>query len=218
MFTFPVCNFGKSGVDPSLEFINTYTSISDLASYNFSVSFGNNPSPTRLIIACVTIRKTASITSATIGGVSATINLQATRSSNDYCHGIISAIVPTGTSGNIVINIADAGMSAAISVYAADGLKSVTPTLTRSTTSTSTSISVAKGGIAIATAGNYKSGSVICSWSGTVGVVENSDVQVESVMLHSCASTLAVGDITNGTIVASPSSSGNFGLLAVVWE
>jgi hypothetical protein len=91
---------------PSIEFINSTTSSSDLTTYTFAgLSFGAVVS-NRLIVAVVhTVYNgggTPSVSSITIGGVSATV-LHATGTNMGVA--LAYAVVPTGTTGDIVVTL-----------------------------------------------------------------------------------------------------------------
>ena len=218
--THPFGFMGAGVTPPSLEYLARYETTANLITYTFSsVDFGSNPSPTRLIVVTAIFRKTASVTSATIGGVAATIAIQTTKSSNDYCHAIFSAVVPTGTSGNVVINLADSGDSAAISVYALDGLSSNTVVNTQTDGTVPLSVTETTSGVTavIATSGNYQV--VTAAWTGTASIVEDNDGTFDSILSFSSASVLTSAALSSDTIIATLSGSLNKpGLLTAVWE
>lgn len=138
----------------------TYTDSQVIAgtasTYTFSgLNFGAASSD-RYMICEVGIRNassTFSISSATIGGISAVaaVTSSNTGASVQNTAAIFVAAVPTGTSGNFVVNLSAASTRAAATCYAATGLNSATPTATNTSTgdNPSGSLVVSPGGIAI---------------------------------------------------------------------
>lgn len=144
---------------PSLTFLQVSEDTADLTNYSFAgVNFGAADATRRIVCAVhfgdnVNAR---TISSATIGGVSATIhvNLSATLSAV----GIISALVPTGTSGTVAVNFSGAVDRCAIATYRAADETSSSPHATASDTSVSsglltTTINIPANGWVIAAAG-----------------------------------------------------------------
>ena len=117
------------------------------------------PSADRLVVVCIAdIRSTAqprTISSATIGGIAATIHAQIGNSSGTTgpVLGIISALVPTGTTADVVITRSGLTQTIVISVYTLTGYVSATPTGTNTVAvasgDPSTTINVTGPGVAI---------------------------------------------------------------------
>ena len=139
---------------------------------------GTASSTRRVIVGVVT----ANLTSATIGGVSATIDVQVSSSSSRQTgvH-VISATVPTGTTANIVLNFDNAfGSRVVVGIYgvAIDGLVSTTPvtarTVASSTSPLSTTLATTSGGFLIAGVMSYDGGGISASVAWT-GATEQND-------------------------------------------
>lgn len=129
----------------SLTYINSYSSTSNLTTYTFStVAFGT-AHPQRRIVVAVFFGEgddypPASITA---GGVSMTL---AKAYANNY---IYIANVPTGTTGDIVIQCATASVRIGISVWRLDGLTSNTPHHTAGAFGGSPTINIPNAGAAV---------------------------------------------------------------------
>lgn len=110
------------------------------------------------------------ISSATINGVSATILVQsisATLDSDDDLNiGMFAAFVPTGTSGDIVINYSSSGYEAvSLGVWSVQGMLTLTPVATGvNTTLSGLTLATAPGGFAIAACCNKSLRTT--TWSG----------------------------------------------------
>jgi hypothetical protein len=152
-----------AGSNPaSIAYQAAYTpTIAGTTATQTGVSFGAVAAvPTsRLIIVAVQWNATVSgstISSATIGGVTAVIAVQgASLGTGPYQFpAFIAAIVPSGTSGTVVVNFGGGGsVSAYFNVWRAENVQSATPFGTGSTTSTTTPVTttcnVQVGGVAI---------------------------------------------------------------------
>lgn len=136
-----------------------------------SVDFGV-AAPGRIVVICVaTVGVPArTISSATIGGVAATVD-NAT-GTNLSTH-MVWAVVPTGASGNVVLNFDGAPVrTARITSYSIYGAKSSTPNATGSKSSggngsrTSSGTTTEPSVIIAVSAGDQGAGSAV--WSGSV--------------------------------------------------
>ncbi|TJU85567.1 MAG: hypothetical protein E5Y10_24385 [Mesorhizobium sp.] len=114
---------GVSGEAFSVEFLGYTENEGNLTTYTFLAEDFGLPSSTREIFVGVSWAGGATvraISSATIGGVAATIHIQAGVSDGvdqSVNAGIISAVVPSGTSGTIEVTLAAAVNLCAIGVY-----------------------------------------------------------------------------------------------------
>jgi hypothetical protein len=109
---------------------------------------------------------TRSITSLTVGGVSAS-RLVGTGNSTTFCD-IWVAAVPTGATGTVVVTYSDTLSNMGFALYAAYGLKSVTPVATDSAATTdvaSCNVAAAKGGFILGVS-VHRSTSENATWSG----------------------------------------------------
>lgn len=105
------------GVEAS--FLTSAVNTNGLTTYTFSsVSFGAAEATRRIVVIVHsgTTAGLATVSSATIGGVAATIHVQASAPAQFLCS-IISAVVPEGTSGDIVVTLTGASNNMGIGVF-----------------------------------------------------------------------------------------------------
>jgi hypothetical protein len=134
-------------------FLASAVSTDDLTTYTFSsVSFGAADGNRKIIIAFGSRAAfSRTVVSATIGGVAASIAVQA-GTGNDTT-ALLVASVPTGATGDVVVTLSAGALRAGIAIY-----RVVASTLTLDDTDSGTgttvgmSLDIAAGGIAIATA------------------------------------------------------------------
>jgi hypothetical protein len=120
-----------SGVVPTITYITNLTSDVNLISYTFSnVNWGS----AGFIVVAAAGRQSsaASVTSVTIGGISATLLVGREGTNNRIA---LYGATMTGTSGNIVITFSQGQVTAGIGVWRLNNLKSTTPVSTNSNTS-----------------------------------------------------------------------------------
>lgn len=144
---------------------------SNLNNYTFaSESLGPTVSGTRRIVVVsgvnTIVSGTQSLSSATIGGVTATIHAQQHHVDQGVHVAIISALVPTGTAGDVVVNYSLQNSSAHIVVYAltADDTISVDDTATDTADPVDLLIDVEAGGAILG--GCYQEESATLTWTG----------------------------------------------------
>jgi hypothetical protein len=156
------------------------------------------------------------LSSATIGGVSASAIVSDAQSTNLRV-GIIIADVPTGTTGDVVLNFSSAAVSRpTIAVYRVVDLASSTAHATASDTTASsgvvsTTINVPANGFVIAS--SYDLDGASATWGA--GMTEDSDQFVGSQSVHSAASD-TVTTAESGKTVSCTSSNGSATRIAVV--
>ena len=217
--------FGSGGDAPVVELFRNATRLND-TSGTTTVSFTNADigaaSATRRVIVLVHGRFGSDprvINSASIGGVSATIDAQiGAYSGGTSMAGIISATVPTGTTATVSITFSGNTFDCAIHVLALDGLQSVTPvdTATASATSgtsltTGANVDWKYGGYVIAIAtGGIGSGSA--TWNG---VAEYADSVFNGSHCVTAAYLQPSGDANAQTISVTWSIFANRQALAV---
>lgn len=170
---------GKSASTPSsVTFIETNGGTGTITGVNFGAAAAD-----RIIVLAVHwiyadgVHHT--ITGATIGGVSATVDIQIghTGGSTGLGSAIVHAVVPTGTSGSVAISFS-LSTTYSIGVYSLRGMGSATPTDTKSTQSTGSTgdltvnLSVASGGVMIAAHTISTGGTPGVDWSGITGRYE----------------------------------------------
>ena len=111
-----IAPFPGSGL--SYNFLQSNTQSSTTGTVTFTgVSFGSVISPQRYIVISVAwVSSSNTLSSATIGGVSATINAQDNNIAGRTA--IIIANVPTGTSGTVILNFTGSATDILASTYA----------------------------------------------------------------------------------------------------
>lgn len=163
-------------------------SIADLATYTFTAKpIGTAGATRRVVVAAGT--RTGEPTTCTIGGISATLD-SISGSGNRVAY--FSAVVPTGTTADIVVNLVAAGTRCAIDVWALTSGAFVT----NSGSGTNGGVINQTTQVGDAVLGvSYENGTVgsLATWSG---LTERSDRTVESDMSQSAADTIAVGTTT----------------------
>ena len=132
-------------------------STADATAYTFSAQAIGTAATDRVVVVGIAARQSGStetISSVTIGGVTATINSQTTDTTAGMgtIAGIASAVVPTGTTGDVVVTFSSAIIRCAISVYCLTGASGTTATDTgfdnNSDPGTDT-LNITAGGVAI---------------------------------------------------------------------
>ena len=147
--------FGSGGKSTNITGTNTSNNGSNdnTGTYNFSSMSVGAEASDRLIVCVIGWSNNASLTSATILGVTATEHIE--MSNQSHCSALISAAVPTGTSGTISFSISPNGTRAQVTVYRLVGQLDNTPYDTDSSdsagaTSLSTSVNVVNRGLSLA--------------------------------------------------------------------
>jgi hypothetical protein len=203
---------------PSLEFRVSAVDATDLTTYTFStVDIGVADSTRRVIVGVAGAAGAArTLSSATIGGVSATIHTNL--SSADHSS-LISVLVPTGTTATIVLTFSGGMISAGIGVYRLINETVSTPHATATDTTLSagvlsTTIDVPSNGALVAVCKGFAAISPpTYTWSGAT---ERYDQTVESADSHSGASETGLGSETGRTVSATLTGLGPSGTLSVL--
>ena len=165
--TFVISPYMIGPPDAEVEYL-TGTDLSASSSPSGTINFGTATADRRIIVNVhfVSAGGSPAMSSGTIGGVSATIHTQiATTSGDDFVRrgiAIISAIVPTGTSGTLAMSF-NTSVTCRVEPYRTKGLvtgptdsASIKGNATHTTPQT-VQVDVLKGGVIIA-AGNAQSG------------------------------------------------------------
>lgn len=191
----------------ALSYLQQASSTSDLNSYTFSSQNLGAASADRYIIVSIQTRDSGTgaktINSVTVGGVSATITVQkqgVDAATNSTVAGLAIALVPSGTTGDVVVTFSEVVLRCSIALYAATGLTSATPTDTGSSNASNPTydIDVAAGGFAIGAISDANGTSVV--WTG---ITENFDTTVETFLLVSGAAATFATQQTNLTLTAT---------------
>ena len=199
----------------AFSFLQGTSSTANASTYTFtSVNFGTADSNRRIVVG-VALRSGGAfvISSATIGGISATILAQST--ANGDCVGYITASVPTETNGTVEIVLTGGGVRLAIATYRVVSNSPLTladSDANSTSASTSTTLSIdAQNGIVLAAA-TASSGSVVLSFSGIA--TTDSNVGLEGFSNFAFASERTTATATQ-TVTANRSSSTNTAAIGV---
>jgi hypothetical protein len=160
--------------------------VENFSTFTFSAkAFGTAASDRIVIVSVVGSGGSAgTISSVTIGGVSAAILVQASDAS--LTGGIAAAAVPTGTTGNVVVTMSTTREGCAVGIWSATGHVSASAVAVGSNTDLSTLVLPAEsGGFVIAMCTNFNSPSRQATWTGAT---ENFDDDASIAARHSGAS------------------------------
>lgn len=161
-----------SSASKVLTFQNSYTDTTNQTTYTYSsCSIGTAASDRRVHVGGWSSNNTRTVSSVTIGGVSATINIQSGGVGNGTSF-IATANVPTGTTADVVVTWSGAQIRSAIGVWSSTGLTSDAAIDTDSSTAdpATVTLTTVSGGFVIAV--KHNQGDVATfTWSGT-GVTE----------------------------------------------
>lgn len=172
--------FGAGGAVPVTVLVRDATGDNQSATsrtvWTFSTMSIGTASATRRVICLVSGRSSTNsrtVSSATIGGISATIDIQTTASSSgSTVAAIIAATVPTGTTADVVVTFSGAMSEGDCYVTSLDNLVSVTPVDTAgvnqtsgNTITTGANVDWQAGGYVIAYTSNFTTGSTT-TWTG----------------------------------------------------
>ncbi|WCL50120.1 Ig domain-containing protein [Leptospira sp. GIMC2001] len=190
---------------PTLQYIGGNKIDSSLTNFTFNnVAFGN-PDPNRLLVIVASgVRDVGgTVSTATIGGVGATIHLNTNQGSGSSA--IVSAVVPNGIDGNVNIEWTVQQIGTDIQVYRLTNLQSFTPAFTHEVIASplTQTISVSENTAVIANAKSWTGLSDI-AWSGSAGLIKDSQVDFIGATFFSSASFLFTSAENNIVITATP--------------
>lgn len=202
----------------SYSYLTEVGDTSNSTTYNFSsVSFGAESATRQIIVGIVgVVNSNQSISSVTIGGVSATQVVQASNGGQPL--GLYIAN-PTGTSGTVSVTFSTTMFRAHIGVWRMVAANSATAEDTISLGGGSTGLQTgtidhSAGGVIIAYGIGNNTGN-----HGWTGVNEDFDTTVESLHAVSGASIQLSTSGTGRTITANPGSGSSvYGLVAASWR
>ena len=205
----------------SLTYIGTSVDNSDTATHTYpDHAIGAAASDREVIIAVnYDDNATNSLSSATIGGETATIHVDTgTTSGIPPGVAIISALVDTGTTGTIVLNFTAAIRHSAVNVYRAVDLTSRTPHATDSATvnggaSASLSVNVPANGILLA--GAVIKANKTATWTGAT---KNAETGWTEEGTESAASESGLDVETGRAVDAGWSANGDNAAAAATWQ
>jgi len=170
------------------EFLQATNDTSDLTTYTFSSQNLGDVAADRLIIVGISSRKaggSTTISSVTIGGVTATVIQNTNTVTNTDVGAIAYAVVPSGTTGDIVIVFGAGMVRCAIQVYRAINLESTTPydSDTSLAADPTVNLDVPAGGFAIGT--GITAANSNAAWTG---LTEDHDNTLETFVTVTSAS------------------------------
>ena len=195
--------------ETAYSYLGQTSSTSTLSEYTFSSRSLGEAADDRYILALVSTRKTAttgSISSITIGGVTATILSQVknTTGSNNSTMAVAIALVPSGTTGDVVVTMDMAFLRCAIGLYRLTDIESPTPydLVTSQALDPTNTLNIPANGFAIG--GSFGIDSSTCSWTG---LTEDFDVNFQTNGSHTGASKESITAESGLTIIANWSAS-----------
>jgi hypothetical protein len=162
----------SAAAGPSVSYVTSVNSNTATTSYTFTATALGTPDSTRLVIAAIHTGSGggATVTSVTIGGVtaSATVSNTGVVQARTYLY---QAAVPTGTTGDIVVNLAANPAPIDVDVYSAYNLASNTAGATANGTASPITLNTVSGGILVAAATFNGSALSAATWTGPTGDV-----------------------------------------------
>lgn len=182
-----------------------------------SVSFGTAAAGRLVVVFFSTANGQDSVTSATIGGVSATVGITQAGSSAVRITAVY-AVVPTGTSGTVVINLTGTSSRGRMACFSIYDLSSTTPedtdgTANSSNVSTNT-LSVSKDAVVLAGIVHVDNGQSFV-WSG---VTEAYDTDNGFPGTHSGGGALAASTNATYSITSTRSADSRRAQIALAWR
>ena len=196
---------GKSNVAalPAIAFLQTVESITNETAHTFSAfNFGADAASRRIFIFAVWQGTANTLTSITIGGVTATVHVTTT-SGGANC-ALVSALVPSGTSGDVVVTVGATSNRFGIAGWNVTNLTNASPTSTDSSAgATSDTLTVDAASACIVIAGAL-------SGSGSPGDITISNVTERFDVTYETIHRYVAGD-------ANPSVADATYDMAVVW-
>ena len=188
------------------------TNITNPTTYTFSTLDFGTASADRVVHAVVAIRLASSgiAITVTIGGVAATQNVNL--ESSKWYGGVYSAVVPSGTTGDIVVTCAANATACAVTWYASTGLSSAIAVSTVTGNANDAHIlTTVAGGFFIA--GNFNQNTRTTTWTNaTEDVDDTSHAGAGEIVAYAMAHDATVGasvTITD-TLSGTPGTSNGF--------
>lgn len=177
----------------------------DRATYTFSaVGIGAASSTRRVVVAVATRNGTGNPNpTITIGGVAATNDVTLAVDSNQQACTIASAVVPTGTTADIVVTLTATTGRCGVGVWTLSGGSPTGQTATGSgVTGVTLNVTTQVGDVVIGALGTRNDTGGGVTWGGAT---ERIDANIEGVFYHSGADTVAAGTTT--TLTTSPTTN-----------
>lgn len=226
IFSSPVFDsgvFGGGMLLPILTFRQSANDTADAASYSFSSQAIGTAASDRLVIVAVHWDASSSrtISSATIGGVAATVAVQKINSgATPTGVGLIYAAVPTGTTATVAVTMSGGVVRMGIGLWTLTGHLSNTPTTTNSSenassgTSLSASVTPSAGGVVVA-AFSANNGGINVAWTN---VTECYDDNLEAGGTEASGADVSAAAGTAVSCAAAYSAGGGEVIAVAAWR
>jgi hypothetical protein len=182
---------------PGITYLGTHSNAVTGSNITFAGVPLGEPTDDRRIVCAVHLTQ-AGLTSATIAGVAATIHVSQREGTGKYAAAIISALVPNGTTGSVVIRKSSSGVGADIGVFRMTGA-SATPSDTAFSSSAGgvlgaeITLSPGRFGVAASTLGR------VSSWSGGAEVYDQPSADGSAFLSGAVLSAPGTVQITHGS-------------------
>ncbi len=198
----------SASVSPTVTYQGSAADTADLTTYTFaSQPIGTASASRRVVVAIHT--RTATISTVTIGGVSATLDRDYNLSNNRVT--IASAVVPTGTTASVVVTFTAAGTRCGIGVWSLSSGSPTGQTATGSgTTTAACTVTTVAGQVVIAATTENGTVGTTVAWTGAT---ERYDQTLETDLGQSGADTVAAG---TSTAISAAFSSTTGSIIAAV--
>jgi len=192
-------SYGGSAPDAIIAFLQATQIGTDLTTYTFSGQNFGTANTARYIIVSISGRAAAArtISSVTIGGVSASAVVSNPSADGTNRAAIYVAAVPTGTSGDVVITWSAGMVRCQIGLYSALNINPTAESMGTSTADPLTSNLAASAG-SVQVAIGHTDGTATATWSGTNGLTEDFDAQLgDATGRYSGASRASAAAVTS---------------------
>ena len=209
------------GGHPEVTYITRTLDTSNQSTYTFAAQPIGVATPDRLVVVCMSGSLStgggAVPTSGSIGGVSAVVHASSTVTGTMWS-GMMSAVVPTGATGDIVVNLSAGTGSCELATFTITGYRSATPNDALSLAATSNgqagTLNAPTGGVVV---GVFKSEAEAfpVTW---VGITASFDVDYGSSERFSAGFASNVEGSSVYPIEVSYGSSEKNTMTAVVWR
>lgn len=189
----------SAAVSATVEFVTSLTNTANQSSYTFtSASLGAEGGNRRVLVTVSAGANTGpfNATNVSVAGVSASLLVSRNATTETVYSAIWLAVVPTGTTGNIVVTFNGTVSRMGIAVYAARNLTSDTPQATNTALqATNISVTGTSAGFVVGQATNNTTSAATYTWAGAT---EDWDTRIESALISSSASgnKTAAGPVT----------------------
>jgi hypothetical protein len=190
----------------TLAFQASVVQTANASTYTFASQPFGTASSGRVVVVAISAADgdVGTISSVTIGGVSASIIVQ--QSSSEVTCGIAAAVVPTGSTGTVVVNTSTSRAECIIGIWASTGLPGAVATDTDSNTDLSAlTLTVDPGGFVIAVCAN--NGDRSTTWAGAT---EDYDVTGNAIRSSGASEIAGAGSVIVQPTLSGAASNGVF--------